>query len=245
MESLNQAFLFNPRNCYQNYAAAANSSDRTLYTYMGVLLPRLGNVTYSTSGQLSPLFKDPFYRTIGIGTRVFLGGGQGYVAWEGTQHNPSQERDKAGFPLGPAGTLSLIGDLRGMSTEFIRAAVFEGYGVSLFVGVGIPVPVLDEEMAIYLGAKDEDLFTSIYDYSVPHRSRPAIRRVSYGELRSGRVELEGRMVRTAPLSSYRKARNITQVLKDWILEGCFALSEPVGRLPLKGSPRPLEAKGVE
>ncbi len=44
---------------------------------------------YSTSGQLSPLLKDPYFRTIGIGTRIFFGwGGKGYVVWHGTQHAP-------------------------------------------------------------------------------------------------------------------------------------------------------------
>ena len=77
---MNDAFLFNPRNAYQNYNCAINLGDRTLYTYMGILKPRIGNASYSTSGQLSPLLNDPYYRTIGIGTRIFLGGGIGYVA---------------------------------------------------------------------------------------------------------------------------------------------------------------------
>jgi uncharacterized protein (DUF39 family) len=244
LDDLNQAFLFNPRNCYQNYAAATNSSNRTIYTYMGILLPRCGNVTYSTSGQLSPLFKDPLYRTVGIGTRVFLGGGQGYVAWEGTQHNPGQTRDDAGVPLGPSGTLSLIGDLKGMNTGFLRACVFEAYGVSLFVGIGVAVPVLDSDLASSLAIRDHQIFTSVFDYSVPSRSRPALRRVSYAELRSGRVELEGKTVRTAPLSSYHKARQITGVLKDWILQGRFFLTEPVANLPLEGTVKALDPKEV-
>jgi len=73
--SINEAYLFNPRNAYQNYSVATNSSDKTIYTYMGKLLPHFGNATYSCAGQLSPLINDPYYRTIGIGTRVFLGGG--------------------------------------------------------------------------------------------------------------------------------------------------------------------------
>jgi uncharacterized protein (DUF39 family) len=58
---------------------------------MGTLLPQYGNVTYCTSGELSPLFNDPMFRTIGIGTRIFLGGAQGYVAWEGTQFIRNRE----------------------------------------------------------------------------------------------------------------------------------------------------------
>jgi uncharacterized protein (DUF39 family) len=99
---VNQIFLFNPRNCYQNYAAATNSTNKTIYTYMGTLLPNYGNVTYSTSGELSPLLNDPEFRTIGIGTRLFLGGGVGYVAWEGTQHNPDQAKSENGLPVAGA-----------------------------------------------------------------------------------------------------------------------------------------------
>lgn len=231
-DSINQAFMFNPRNCYQNYSAATNSSDRTLYTYMGTLLPLFGNVNYSTTGELSPLLNDPLYRTIGVGTRIFLGGAQGYVAWQGTQHNPSQVRGENSVPVGPAGTLALIGDLKEMDTRFIRAAVFEKYGVTMFVGAGIPIPILDEDMARFVAVRNKDIHTNVYDYSVPSRSRPVLARVSYEELRSGTVSLNGRKVSTAPLSSLKVAREIAIALRDQISRGEFLLQQPVMPLPL-------------
>jgi len=39
IDDLNQAVMVNPRNCYQNYNVATNSSDRPIYTYMGLLNP--------------------------------------------------------------------------------------------------------------------------------------------------------------------------------------------------------------
>jgi uncharacterized protein (DUF39 family) len=57
IDDINQAVLFNPRNAYQNYNVAVNMSDKTIYTYLGVLKPHLANANYSTSGQLSPLLK--------------------------------------------------------------------------------------------------------------------------------------------------------------------------------------------
>lgn len=243
--NINQAYMFNPRNAYQNYSAATNTSDKILYTYLGTLLPKCGNVTYSTSGQLSPLFNDPYYRTIGIGTRVFLAGAQGYVAWEGTQHNPGQKRSENGVPIGGAGTLALIGDIKQMDTRFVRAAIFEKYGISLFVGVGIPIPVLDEEMLIQTTIKDKDIFTNIYDYSVSSRSRPVIRSVSYEELRSGFVELNGKNVSTAPMSSLKKAREIAQLLKQQIEKGEFLVSQPVASLPMENKPNSLDIRGAE
>lgn len=230
-DSVNQAYMFNPRNCYQNYGAAANSSDRTIYTYMGTLLPRFGNVNYSTAGELSPLLNDPLYRTIGVGTRIFLGGAQGYVAWQGTQHNPCQVRMGNDVPVGGAGTLALIGDLKQMDTRFIRAAVFEKYGVTMFVGVGIPIPVLDEDVLRHLSVRNKDIYTEIHDYSVPSRDRPALARVSYEELRSGSVELFGRKIPTAPLSSLKVAREIADALRRQIADGGFLLQQPVMALP--------------
>jgi uncharacterized protein (DUF39 family) len=238
--NINQAFMFNPRNAYQNYPAATNSSDRILYTYMGTLLPNFGNVTYSTSGQLSPLLNDPEYRTIGIGTRVFIGGAQGYVAWEGTQHNPCQARGENGVPVSLAGTLALIGDIKDMSAEFIKAAIYERYGVSLFVGIGIPIPVLDEDMLIKTAVKDSEIFTAIVDKSGKTKID---KKVSYEELRSGSIELNGKQVPTAPLSSLKKAREIASLLKQWIAKGEFLLTNPVAPLPSSNTINTLEVRG--
>jgi uncharacterized protein (DUF39 family) len=244
-DTINQAYLFDPRNAYQNYACATNGSDRTIYTYMGVLLPGFANATYCSAGQLSPLLNDPLYRTIGMGTRIFLGGTAGYVAWEGTQHKPTVERSPGGTPVGPAASLALIGNLKQMDSRFIRGARFHRYGVSMYVGVGIPIPVLDEEMAAYTGVADSDIVTSVFDYSQPTRSRDPIRRVSYSELRSGSIELAGKKVPTAPLSSYKVARQIASNLKAWIKEGKFLLSVPVQPLPTEGVTLPLEIRDEE
>jgi L-aspartate semialdehyde sulfurtransferase len=84
LEGMNEAVLFNMRNAYQNYSVAVNLSDRVIYTYMGVLQPKMRNATYCSAGQFSPLLNDPFYRTIGMGIQIFLGGGTGYVVGSGT-----------------------------------------------------------------------------------------------------------------------------------------------------------------
>jgi len=232
LEDINEAILFNPRNAYQNYNVAVNLSDRILYTYMGVLKPRLGNANYCSAGQLSPLLKDPFYRTIGIGTEIFLGGGIGYVAWWGTQHNPSVPR-KNGIPTRPAGTLALIGDLKGMKPEFLRGVSLLGYGTSLAVGIGIPIPVLDEEVLWYAARSDGEILAPVVDYSrtYPERESEVLAEVSYAELKKGMIKILGKEVPTGCLSSYAKARKIAQILKEWIKEGKFLLSEPVAPLP--------------
>ncbi len=229
LDTLNQAYMFNPRNAYQNYAAASNTDSKTKHTYMGTLLPNQGNVMYTTSGELSPLLKDPEMRTIGVGTKIFFGGAVGYVAWEGTQAVNGYEKTD-GVDRYAGYTLSLIGDLKQMSSEFIRAAVLEKYGTSMFVGMGVPIPVLDEDMMEKLAVSNENLYTYIYDYGVAS-NRPVLKKVTYEQLRSGSVELNGKMVKTASFSSITKARKIADILKDMIGKGEFTLVEPVRDLP--------------
>ena len=197
------------------------------------LKPRLGNANYSSAGQLSPLLNDPFYLTIGVGTRVFLGGGIGYVAWHGTQHNPNVPRGDNGVPRRPAGTLALIGDLKQMSPRWLRGLSILGYGATLAVGVGVPIPILSEEILRYTAVSDAEILAPVVDYSedYPQRKPEVLAEVSYAQLRSGRIQVLGKEVPTASLSSYHKAVEIAGILKSWILKGEFLLTEPVAPLP--------------
>jgi len=233
IKDLNEAVLFNPRNCYQNYNVAVNLSDRVIYTYMGMLQPRLGNANYCSAGQLSPLLNDPYYKTIGIGTRIFLGGGIGYVVWNGTQHNPGVQRTSGGVPRSPAGTLAVMGDLKQMSPAWLKGASFTGYGVTLTVAIGIPIPILNEEIFKYTLVKDEEIVSQVVDYSqsYPQVQPGSLGEVNYKELKSGSITVNGKRVPTGSISSYAKAREIAQVLKQWIEKGTFLLSEPVAGLP--------------
>ncbi|MFH1594715.1 MAG: homocysteine biosynthesis protein [Candidatus Omnitrophota bacterium] len=234
IKDLNETVLFNPRNCYQNYNVAVNvSKEKTIYTYMGALKPDLGNANYCSAGQLSPLLNDPLYKTIGIGTKIFLGGAAGYIAWQGTQHNPSVKRKPNGTPEVPAGTLAVIGDLKNMSSAWLRGTSFEGYGVTLTVGLGIPIPMLNEEIAKYTAVRDEDIYAKIVDYSHDYPSGVAssLGEVNYKQLRSGSININDKRVPTASLSSYSKAREIAGELKEWIARGEFLLTEPVAPLP--------------
>ncbi len=233
LDDINEAFLFNPRNAYQNYNIAANVSDKTIYTYLGTLKPRMGNAHYCSAGQLSPLLNDPYYKTIGIGTRIFLGGGIGYVSWNGTQHSPCGARGENGVPLGGSGTMAVVGDLKQMKPEWLRGTSFRGYGATMTVGIGIPIPILNEEMVRYVSVKDEDIFAPVVDYSYdyPNCTGKTLASVSYAQLKSGVIEVNGKEVPTAPLSSYVKAKEIAETLKQWISKGDFLLGEPVQTLP--------------
>lgn len=229
-DNLNEMMMFNPRNAYQNYPAAVNDSNQIKYTYMGCLLPRLGNANYSTSGELSPLLNDPDMRTIGIGTRIFLGGTTGYVSWHGTQYKSNAELNEHGVPISNAATLTVIGDARAMSTSFIKAAYYEKYGVSMFVGIGIPIPVLDEDMARKLMIRNEQITTRVLDYGNP--DHPELGRVNYEQLMSGEIEIKGKKIKTSSLSSIYKAREIANILKKQVSSGSFLLTEPLESFPM-------------
>ena len=233
-EEMNDATLFNPRNCYQNYNVAVNLSDKTIYTYMGKLKPRMGNANYCSADQLSPLLNDPCYRTIGIGTRVFLSGTEGYVAWQGTQHNPGVPRLENGTPKAAAGTLALVGDLKQMKPKWLRAVSYTGYGVSLSLAVGVPIPILDEEMMKFVSVTDEDLRAPVVDYSAYYPTGEGVAKlaeVTYSELKSGAIEINGKKVPTGCFSSYALAREVAEHLKHLIVNREFLLSQFVSPLP--------------
>lgn len=233
LKDMNEAALFNMRNAYQNYNVAVNLSDKVIYTYMGVLQPKLGNANYCSAGQLSPLLNDPLYKTIGAGTRIFLGGGIGYVVGNGTQHNPNVPRTDGGIPKMTGGTLAVTGDLKMMSPKWLRGTSFTGYGVTLTVGIGVPIPILDEEILRYTMARDEDIWAQVVDYSeaYPQLIPGSLGEVNYKQLKSGKITVKGKEVPTSGLSSYLKAREIAQTLKEWIEAGKFLLTKPVETLP--------------
>lgn len=239
--NVNQIYMYNPRNAYQNYPAATNSTKKTIYTYMGTLLPNFSNITYSTAGELSPLLNDPLYRTIGLGTRIFLGGAQGYVTWQGTQHNPEQKRSENGVPVSLAGTLAVSGDVKEMDDRYIKAAVYEKYGISLFVGIGIPIPILDADMLRQTAVRNSEIITTLADKS---GNEQLAEQYTYEQLQSGSVEFRGRKVKTAPLSSISRAREIAGLLKEWIEKGEFLLTEPVAPLPLTNKVNKLDIREV-
>jgi CBS domain-containing protein len=184
---------------------------------------------------LNPLSNDPKLRLIGSGVPIFLCGAQGMVIGEGTQHSPA-----GGF-----GTLMVTGDLKKMSQDYLRAATMTGYGVTLYVGLGIPLPVLDIDVVRATAVRDQDIFVDILDYGVPSRSRPALRKVSYADLRSGMIEIHGEEVRTSSLSSFKKAREVAGELKRWVESGAMQLFLPTRPIDSQKPVKPMHesAKG--
>ena len=230
-DNINQFYLFNPRNLYQNFIVGVNGGDRTLYTYLGALQPRLGNAVYSNPGAISPLLNDPELDSVGIGSKIFLGGGTGYIAWEGTQHFPLQKRLPNRTPIGPAATVALIGDAKQMSADWVRGCYFKNYGASMMLGVGVALPVTSEKIIQNCAVFDREIVAPVIDFSIPRRVRPTFGLVSYEQLQKGHVTIDGRSVRVAPLASKYRSLKVAQELKAWIEAGEFTLTEPVAPLP--------------
>jgi len=244
-ETINQFYLFNPRNLYQNFIVGVNGGDRPLFTYLGPLQPRLSNAVYSNPGAISPLINDPDLKLIGIGTQIFLGGGIGYIAWEGTQHYPLQKRLPNRTPIGPAATLALIGDAKQMNRKWVRGCYFKNYGPSLMLGVGVPLPVLNEEVVKCCAVQDQEIVAPVVDFSIPRRVRPTFGSVSYAQLKTGRITIDGKSVRVAPLASFFLSRQLAVELKQWIEAGAFTLTEPVAPIPMERSFLPQDIWGSQ
>jgi uncharacterized protein (DUF39 family) len=239
-DDVNEIIMFNPRNAYQNYCVAVNSSKSTKYTYMGTLLPNFSNANFSTSGELSPLINDPDFETIGIGSKIFLCGAEGYIAWNGTQFHTGKSRNISGIPLSNAATLAVVGDLKEMSPDFIKAAYYEKYGVSIFIGIGIPIPLINESITKKVCISNKEIETSVVDYADP--AHPVLGTVNYEQLFSGEIHLQEQRIKTAPMSSLPKARIIASELGKRIENGQFLLTEPVQQFKACNALKSLKVK---
>ncbi len=233
LSDFKSAELYNFRNAYQNYNVAVNTTERTIRTYLGVLKPGMANAGFSSAGEYSPLLNDPFFRTIGVGTRIFLGGGTGFVTGCGTQHDPEPPRGRGGLPLRGAGTLSVRGDMMGMNPRWLRSVNLAGYGISLMVGIGVPIPVLDEEIASFTGVSDECILSPVVDYGVdyPENNPGILGMASCSDLLNGSIRLMGKDIPTFNMSNRPGAVEIAGILRSWIRSGSFSITRPGERIP--------------
>lgn len=118
-----------------------------------------------------------------------------------------------------------------MDAHWVRGCYLKNYGPSLMLGVGVPIPVLNEQVIEQCAVKDEDIVAPVVDFSIPRRVRPTFGLVTYGQLKSGKITIEGKTVRVAPLASIARSREVAETLKAWLDAGTFALTEPVAPLP--------------
>jgi len=129
-----------------------------------------------------------------------------------------------------------------MSGRYLRGATFHRYGPTMYVGLGLPIPIINENVARTAALSDSEIFTDLIDYGVPSRERPTVKQVSYRELKSGKVLIGDEEVHSSPLSSLKMAKEVAEVLRDMILEKRFFLNRPAELLPAEMEFKPLLEK---
>ena len=70
-----------------------------------------------------------------------------------------------------------------------------------------------------------------YSESYPQIVPNNLGEVTYAELKTGFITVQGKKVPTGGISSYKRAREIAAELKAWIQGGKFLLSDSVAPLP--------------
>lgn len=205
---INKGYLSCFRYSNNNFANI-NSSDKAIYTSTGVLLPNMECINYSSSGKVGKNILD----LIGNGTKILVAGGEGYITVDGNGFNKE---------IKPKIDFSFVSDLSKVDLKYISPAVYENYGVSMFIGISIPIPILNIDI---LKMFDKSTDIDIVDYGL--EKKPIIKSVKFEELQSGKININGRFVKTAPLSSFKKAKEISTLLKNKILNGEFLLAKPV------------------
>jgi uncharacterized protein (DUF39 family) len=160
---------------------------------------------------------------------------------EGTQHAGGVGRTPDGVPTGGAGTLALTGDMKQMRKEFVRGVSFIGYGVSLTLGIGIPIPILNEDILKRACVRDRDILAPVVDYGTdyPQNTGKVVGHVNYEQLRAGQIQIDGRTVEVGSLSSYYKALEVAHLLADEIRRGDFRLAAPIAPLCRDNKMKPL------
>ena len=127
-----------------------------------------------------------------------------------------------------------------MNTKWVRGCYFKNYGSSLMLGVGVPIPVVNEDVIRHCAVEDKEIVAPVMDFSIPRRVRPSFGLVSYAQLKSGKITIEGKSVRCASLASIYLSRQVAENLKKWILEDKFTLTEPVAPIPSDRTFRPQD-----
>ena len=132
-----------------------------------------------------------------------------------------------------------------MDAHWVRGCYFKGYGPSMMLGVGVPIPILNEDVLMRCAVDDKDLVAPVIDFSIPRRVRPTFGLVSYAQLKSGKIVLDGKPVRTAPLSSTYLSQQVALDLKQRIEDGEFELSEAIAPLPKDTTLIPQDSRGTQ
>ncbi|MCS7097703.1 MAG: methanogenesis marker 16 metalloprotein [Candidatus Methanomethyliaceae archaeon] len=168
------AKMLNTRACFKNYMAFVNPLPTSVKTIFSVkhLIGPFNMATVSGCGELNPLEKDPFLKTIGIGTKLLVNGAIGYVIGTGTRAT----RDRP--------NLAILSEIKGMLPEFIGQFI-TSVGPEIYNSIAIPIPIINEDILRSTMKLDEEIALPIANIN----DRTIIGCSNYGRVWQG-VDLE-------------------------------------------------------
>ncbi len=234
LERIGSGRLVLPRAIVENGLVAMSSAEGVRRSPWGPVLGPFGNALYSCGGAGSIGLAMPSLSLLGPGSPVLVGGAIGWVMGSGSGHQPGVRRLASGHACSPGAVAAVSVDLHGLRPEWLRACFFEGQGAALLVGIAAPIPLINASVALQAACDDEDLEAPVLDIAIPRRLKPSFGPISYAQLKSGAIQVEGRRLTAAPAHSPRLAEGIGRELIAWLEDGRFPLRLPVQPL----SPRP-------
>lgn len=168
------ARLLGSRHAFKNYSAFVNPSDEPVSTIFHArgFEPRCGGATFSGCGQINPVKNDPLLESIGIGTRILLNGGEGFVSGTGTRSCPDRPN------------LSGFGDMHLMNPEYMGGFLTSA-GPECICSWAVPIPVTTNTILREIVRLDRDICMPVMDVV----TRTPLGSADYGDVWQG-VDLE-------------------------------------------------------
>ncbi len=170
LDELGSARIITTRSAFKNYGGFLNLHPgivKTIFSVRG-LSGLSGELSVSGCGDINPLQNDPALLTIGVGTRILLNGGIGYILGQGTRSS----RDKP--------NISAFADMQRMVPEMMGGFVTSS-GPECSTSVAIPIPVLDETILSQMMVTNEEIPLPVSDIN----DRVPVATSHYGEVWNG------------------------------------------------------------
>ncbi|MBP1929208.1 putative methanogenesis marker 16 metalloprotein [Methanolinea mesophila] len=170
LREMGSARIITTRSAFKNYGAYLNPRPgvvNTIFSVRGLSGPS-GEISVSGCGDINPLQNDPNLSTIGVGTRILLNGGAGYIMGQGTRSS----RDKP--------NIAAFCEMHRMIPEMMGGFVTSS-GPECTSSVAIPIPVLDDAILTRLRVTNEEIPLPVSDIN----NRVPVAASHYGEVWNG------------------------------------------------------------
>ncbi|MFM2079635.1 MAG: hypothetical protein RLZZ219_317 [Cyanobacteriota bacterium] len=239
LEAIGAGRLLLHRGISENGVVAVSSRDGSVSTPWGTVLGPLTTALHSCGGAGSIGLTMPGLSLLGPGSPLLVAGSIGWVSGAGSGHQPQPRRQASGHALSPGAAAAVEVDLHGLDRRWLRAWRMAGGGSGLLVAIAAPVPLINGVVARQAAIGDDRLEAPVLDFGIPRRVRPSFGSVSYAQLHSGALDLQGRRLACAPGHSPRLAAEISACLVERLQQGRFPLRLPLQPLPQRPALRPL------